>query len=133
MSGDLQKRFKELAKGERVYVGRVPSQNDLCALFTVRAAALYLRSGGKLAFVLPLAALTRGQFEKLRSGSFDSARIQWDEAWTMGDSVQQLFQCRRASFSAAAARHQSPCLTKSAPIPARCPFGTPRNQLRTDA
>ncbi len=91
MSTDLQKRFKELAKGERVYVGRVPSQNDLCALFTVRAAALYLRSGGRIAFVLPLAALTRGQFEKLRSGSFDSARIQWDEAWTMGDFVQPLF------------------------------------------
>ena len=91
MSTDLQKRFKELAKGERVHVGRVPSQNDLCALFTVRAIALYLRSGGRIAFVLPLAALTRGQFEKLRSGSFDSARIQWDEAWTMDDSVQPLF------------------------------------------
>jgi N-6 DNA Methylase len=91
MSGDLQKRFKELAKGERVYVARVPAQNDLSALFTVRAAALYLRSGGRIAFVLPLAALTRGQFEKLRSGSFDSARIQWDEAWTTDDSVQPLF------------------------------------------
>ncbi len=91
MSADLQKRFKELAKAESVYVGRVPSQNDLCALFTVRAAALYLRSGGKIAFVLPLAALTRGQFEKLRSGSFQSARIAWDEAWTMDDSVQPLF------------------------------------------
>ncbi|MGO9006819.1 MAG: N-6 DNA methylase [Beijerinckiaceae bacterium] len=91
MSADLQKRFKELAKSEKVHVGRVPSQNDLCALFTVRAAALYLRSGGKIAFVLPLAVLTRGQFEKLRSGSFQSVRIAWDEAWTMDDSVQPLF------------------------------------------
>lgn len=92
MSTDLQKRFKELAKGENVYVGgKLATQSDLCALFTVRAAALYLRSAGKIAFVLPLAALTRGQFEKLRSGSFDSARIAWDEAWTMDDSVQPLF------------------------------------------
>ncbi|HVH75253.1 MAG TPA: N-6 DNA methylase [Stellaceae bacterium] len=91
MSADLQKRFKALAKDERVYVGRVPSQNDLCALFTVRAVHLYLRSGGRLAFVLPLAALTRGQFEKLRTGSFRSAKIAWDEAWTMDDSVQPLF------------------------------------------
>jgi len=52
---------------------------------------LYLRSGGRLAFVLPMAALTRGQFERLRTGSFDSARIAWDEAWTMDDSVQPLF------------------------------------------
>ncbi len=41
MSADLQKRFKELARGEKVYVGRVPSQNDLSALFTVRSAQLY--------------------------------------------------------------------------------------------
>lgn len=91
MSADLQKRFRELAKDERVYVSRVPSHNDLCALFTVRAAHLYLRSGGRIAFVLPLAALTRGQFEKLRRGSFQSARIAWDEAWTMDDSVFPLF------------------------------------------
>jgi hypothetical protein len=92
MSTDLQKRFKELAKGERVYVGgKLATQNDLSALFTVRAAALYLRSSGKIAFVLPLAALSRGQFERLRSGSFMSARIAWDEVWTMDDSVQPLF------------------------------------------
>jgi SAM-dependent methyltransferase len=91
MSADLQTRFKELAKGERVFVGRVPSQNDLCALFTVRAAALYLRSGGRLGFVLPMAALTRGQFERLRSGSFHSSRVGWDAAWVMNDDLQPLF------------------------------------------
>ena len=92
MSADLQKRFKELARGEKVYVGgKFATQNDLSALFTVRAAQLYLRSAGRLGFVLPMAALTRGQFERLRSGSFDSVRIAWDEAWTMDDSVQPLF------------------------------------------
>ncbi|HEX4077498.1 MAG TPA: N-6 DNA methylase [Rhizomicrobium sp.] len=91
MSADLQQRFKELAKGERVYVGgKLATQNDLSALFTARAAHLYLRSGGRIAFVLPMAALTRGQFERLRTGSFSSARIAWDEAWTMDDSVQPL-------------------------------------------
>ena len=92
MSPDLQKRFRALAKGERVYVGgKFATQNDLSALFTVRAASLYLRSGGRIAFILPLAALTRGQFEKLRKGSFSSARIAWDEAWMMNDDVQPLF------------------------------------------
>lgn len=91
MSEDLQKRFKELAKGLGVFVSRVPSQNDLCALFTARSAGLYLRGSGRLAFVLPLAALTRGQFERLRSGAFHGGAIQWDEAWTMDDSVQPLF------------------------------------------
>jgi hypothetical protein len=92
MSDDLQKRFKELAKGAGVYVGgKLATQNDLCALFTARAASLYLRGAGRLAFVLPLAALTRGQFERFRSGSFHAGAIQWDEAWTMDDSVQPLF------------------------------------------
>ncbi|MGH8638042.1 MAG: N-6 DNA methylase, partial [Burkholderiales bacterium] len=92
MSADLQTRFRELANGERVYVGgKFATQNDLSALFTVRASSLYLRSGGRIAFVLPLAALTRGQFEKFRKGSFTGARIAWEEAWTMSDDVQPLF------------------------------------------
>lgn len=92
MSPDLQKRFREIARGERVHVGgKFATQNDLCALFTVRATGFYLRSGGRIAFVLPLAALTRGQFEKLRGGSFWSAKIAWEEVWTMDDSVQPLF------------------------------------------
>ena len=92
MSDDLQKRFKELAKGLGVYVGgKFATQNDLSALFTARAAALYLRGSGRLAFVLPLAALSRGQFERLRSGAFHGGAIQWEEAWTMDDSVQPLF------------------------------------------
>jgi hypothetical protein len=91
MSSVMQKRFKELAIREKVYVPRVPSHNDLCALFAVRAAHLYLRSGGRLSLVLPLAALTRNQFERLRKGSFSSVRMAWDEVWTMDDSVAPLF------------------------------------------
>lgn len=92
MSADLQRRFKELAKGARVHVGgKFGTQNDLCALFTVRAASLYLRSAGRIAFVLPMAVLSRGQFEPLRRGSFDPACIQWDDAWVMNDDVQPLF------------------------------------------
>ncbi|WP_164763674.1 N-6 DNA methylase [Mesorhizobium sp. M1A.T.Ca.IN.004.03.1.1] len=91
MNADLQKRFKELANAERVLVKRVPSQNDLCALFTVRSASLYLKAAGKIAFVLPMAALTRGQFENFRLGSFTSTCLAFDEAWTMDESVQPLF------------------------------------------
>jgi hypothetical protein len=90
MSPDLQARFKDLAKGEKVYVGSIPSHNDLCALFVSRGSHLYLRPNGRLAFVLPLAALTRAQFEKFRTGRF-GYNVAWDEAWTMDDSVKPLF------------------------------------------
>lgn len=82
MSADLQTRFKELAVGERIYVGTIPSHNDLCALFAARSSHLYLRPSGRLAFVLPLAALTRAQFEKFRTGRYASYNVAWDEAWT---------------------------------------------------
>jgi hypothetical protein len=92
MSADLQKRFREIARDERVHVGgKFGTNADLCALFTVRAASLYLRSGGKIAFVLPLAVLSRGPFEKLREGAFSTVKIAWEEVWTMDDSVQPLF------------------------------------------
>jgi SAM-dependent methyltransferase len=92
MSADLQKRFKELANGEGVHVGgKFGTHSDLSALFTVRAAHLYLRPAGRIAFVMPLAALTRGQFEKFRAGRFTSSNIAWDQAWTMDDSVTPLF------------------------------------------
>lgn len=78
MSADLQKRFKELAKSEKVHVGgKFGTQNDLSALFTVRASHLYLRPSGGIAFVLPLAALSRGQFENFRAGRFGSYNIAW--------------------------------------------------------
>ena len=35
--------------------------------------------------------MTRGQFEKFRTGQFVSSNIAWDEAWTMDDSVVPLF------------------------------------------
>lgn len=91
MTPELQKRFRELAKGERIYVGaKMATQNDLCALFTVRAAGLYLRAAGTVAFVLPRAALRGGQYARFRTGSYESARIAWDEAWDL-DEVEPLF------------------------------------------
>jgi len=93
MNADLKKRFKELARGLGVYVGgNLATQSDISALFTARCATLYLRPSGHLAFVLPLAALTRGQFARLRSGSFHGGAIQWDKPWTMDESVQPLFE-----------------------------------------
>ncbi len=91
MTDGLQRRFRELARGERIWVGgKMATQADLCALFTVRAAGLYLRAAGTIAFVLPRAVMRGGQFAPFRTGSYDSARIAWDEAWDL-DEVEPLF------------------------------------------
>jgi hypothetical protein len=92
MSDDLHKRFKELAQDEKIYVGgKLATQNDLSALFFARAVALYLKPGGRIAFVMPLAAMTRGQFESFRSGNFFSRKVQYTDAWVLDDDVQPLF------------------------------------------
>jgi hypothetical protein len=92
MSADLQRRFKELAQDEGIYVGgKLATQNDLCALFAVRAVALYLRAAGRMALVLPLAVLSRGQYERFRSGSYRSAKLAFDAVWVMDDDVRPLF------------------------------------------
>jgi hypothetical protein len=92
MSDDLQKRFKELAQGESIYVGgKLATQADLSGLFFARSVALYLKLGGRIVFVMPLAAMTRGQFETFRSGAFYTKKVQFDAAWVLDDDVQPLF------------------------------------------
>ena len=92
MSDDLQKRFRELARGENIYVGgKLATQNDLSGLFFARSVALYLKIGGRIAFVMPLAAMSRGQFEAFRTGNFYTKKVQFEDAWVLGEDVQPLF------------------------------------------
>ena len=89
----LAETVSELASEERVYVGgKFATQNDLAALFTVRAArSLFaLRRAHRLR-AAACGALTRAIRDNCGKGSFSSARIAWDEAWTMDDDVQPLF------------------------------------------
>jgi hypothetical protein len=67
------------------------TQNDLSALFFVRSIALYLKPGGRGAFVMPLAAMTRGQFKKFRKGNFYTRNVQFTDGWVLDDEVQPLF------------------------------------------
>ena len=80
MSEDLQKRFKELAQGERVYVGgKLATQNDLCALFHCAGNCSVFTLGRPHRVHFTHGRIELGQFEKLRSGSFHSGKVQWDE------------------------------------------------------
>ena len=92
MIADLQKRFKELAKGRASTSAASSRRRTIYARSSLRAPPRFIFAArGRLALVLPLAALKGGQYERLRSGSFHGGAIQWDEAWTMDDSVQPLF------------------------------------------
>ena len=80
--GFCRKDSKNLAKGEKVHVGgKNRDTSDLSALFTVRATHLLQPSQAEIAFVLPMAALSRGQLSK----SF--ALAAWLQVEPLGRSV----------------------------------------------
>lgn len=97
MSTDMQERFAEESKRRGLWAGgKVATHQDLSAYFFARCVELYLRPGGVIAFVMPHAALTRRQFEGLRSGRFGPkgkpvlATIRFEEGWAFDERVQPL-------------------------------------------
>lgn len=97
MSRDMQARFAETARALGIWVGageaNLVTQTDLSGVFFARTAQLYLGTDGRIAMVLPMAALTRGQFRAFRTGAFHGAPVAFDEAWTLDNQdIAPLFR-----------------------------------------
>jgi hypothetical protein len=103
MSKAMQGRFRDSAKALGVWVGsdeaRLVTQTDLSAVFFARATQLYVRpatperEGGRVAMVMPLATLSRGQFREFRTGSWHGVTVRFDEAWALDNQeIQPLFR-----------------------------------------
>ena len=72
MSGDFKKRFRRECRVARLWIGgKVATQQDLSSYFYMRAALLYMRSGGRIALVMPYAALSRQAYAKFREGGVE--------------------------------------------------------------
>lgn len=86
MTPDMQATFRTMSSARGLWHGaEVATQQDLSGLFVARALQLYLRPGGKFAFVMPNAAVDRPQFAGLRAGTLDSGeellRLSFDQPW----------------------------------------------------
>ena len=103
MSASMQDKFRETARRLGIWVGpdeaRLVTQTDLSGLFFARAAELYARRpagrrpGGRIAMVLPLAALSRGQFRAFRTGAWTGVAVAFSEGWVLDNqSVSPLFR-----------------------------------------
>lgn len=103
MSAAMQARFRDTARRLGVWVGpdeaRLVTQTDLAGLFFVRCAELYARPaglgrrGGRLAMVLPLAALSRGQYRAFRTGDWAGVSVAFTEAWSLDNrAIAPLFR-----------------------------------------
>jgi hypothetical protein len=70
----LQDLYRVRAQERGLWIGGgVATHQDLSDLFVVRSIEEYLKPGGRFAFVMPYAVLSRRQFAGFRSGDWSSA------------------------------------------------------------
>jgi hypothetical protein len=99
MSAEMQRRFRaECQKREMWAGGKVATHQDLSVYFFVRCMELYLRTDGKIAFVMPYATLTRQQYRgfitktvKSEKGTVTVPARKFTEGWLFDESVKNLF------------------------------------------
>lgn len=70
--------------------GELITHLELGTLFFLRAAVLYLKDGGTIAFVLPRSIYTADQHDALRQGKFKGVGLVFSESWDLED-VKPLF------------------------------------------
>ena len=92
MTSTMQERYKTLAKPRNLLTGGLgASSRDLSTLFVVRAVELYLKPGGKFAFVFPHGILTRRPHTGFRSGTWMTQKsehlaVQFTETWDFANA-----------------------------------------------
>jgi len=72
MTPDMQEAFRTRSKDRGLW--SKARNHDLSLYFVVRSVEQYLKQGGKFAFVLPLATLSRQHAQKFRSGEWSGTR-----------------------------------------------------------
>ena len=84
MTKDMQQQFKSMAKA-REFWGKenTATHQDLAGLFVARAVERYLKTGGRLGFVVPNSVIDRDYWAGFRLGEFDGARVRFAIPWDM--------------------------------------------------
>lgn len=97
MNRKTQERFRaEMTAAGLWRKGTHGAAYDLSAYFFTRAVHLYMRREGRIAFVMPYAALTRTSYRAFREGTFrvngtTDIHLRFTEAWAFPWDVQPLF------------------------------------------
>ena len=97
MSADFKKRFRDECRTAKLWVGgKVATQQDLASYFYMRTALLYMRRTGRIALVMPYAAMSRQAYAAFRKGEVAqfghvAFRLLFTAAWAFGPEVQPLF------------------------------------------
>ena len=97
LSPTMKDRLKEgLAEYGLWLGGNLATQQDIWALFWARGAERYLKPGGKLAFVVPFAALNAPVFAPLRAGEMRGVQTRLTAGWAL-EKVWPIFGAQSGS------------------------------------
>ena len=89
MTSQMKERFRALSEERGLWAGSAVSTNqDLSALFVIRAIERYLRVGGRFAFVMPWAVLRSQNYAGFRAGTYASTSswrvvLEFDTTWDL--------------------------------------------------
>lgn len=92
MTDSMQKRFKTLAKDRGFWHNETTATHqDLAGLFVARAVERYLKTGGRLGFVVPNSVIDRDYWSGFRTGRFDGAAVAFTASWDLRRIRPHLF------------------------------------------
>lgn len=84
MTKTMQREFRSLARRRDFWHREnTATHQDLAGLFVARTVERYLRTGGRLAFVVPNSVIDREYWAGFRRGVFDGAGIRFDVPWDL--------------------------------------------------
>ena len=84
MTKEMQREFKALSKARGFWhKENTATHQDLAGLFVARAVERYLKSGGRLSFVVPNSVIDRDYWGGFRRGEFEGAAVRFAIPWDM--------------------------------------------------
>jgi len=88
MTPSMKERFRDDSQARGLWAGAaVATSQDLSGYFVARCVELYLDHGGRFAFVMPLAAITRAHFAGFRKATYPSptetTAVQFANPWDL--------------------------------------------------
>ena len=104
MTPPQKRTFEAMCKNRGLWTGAtVAPHQDLSALFVERCIEQYLREDGKFGFVMPLATLTRRQYDGFRTGRYQPQRgrtqhqpepvnVSFDQPWDLHEIKPKFFR-----------------------------------------
>ncbi|WP_165214380.1 class I SAM-dependent methyltransferase [Affinirhizobium pseudoryzae] len=97
LSAEMKDRLREALQSYGLWVGGpLATHQDMFALFWARGAERYLSEGGRLALVLPYAALNAPVFAGMRNGGLQRVKVAVTGAWGL-ERVWPIFGAQSGS------------------------------------